>query len=141
MWQTLSGVEEEEPKPQKNKDEALEDEIARITAEVDRSLKIGDAQKQWLEKHLVEKHLSQRQGAPERSPDSARDGQRTESGPNQGPVEVPVTKSERHNNSIREKKSTNSKNGDASTYVGKGFDGITEDEWEDVQDSSGVEST
>ena len=141
LWQTLSGVEEEEPKPQKNKDEALEDEITRITVEVDRSLKIGDAQKQWLEKHLVEKHLSQRQGAHERSPDSEGDGQRTESKLNQGPGVVPVTKSERHNNSIREKKSSNSGNGDASTYVGKGFDDITEDEWEDVQDSSGFEST
>ena len=58
LWHSLVDVRAEEPQQRRTKDEALEDEISKITAEVHRSLKIGNDQKKWLEGHLEEKHLS-----------------------------------------------------------------------------------
>jgi NAD-dependent histone deacetylase SIR2 len=45
----------DEHKPQKTRDEQLQDEIDLITKEVDESLKLGEAQHEWLEKHVGNK--------------------------------------------------------------------------------------
>ena len=61
LWQQLSGKEMgaedvgETPKESKTKDELLEEEIAKLTSDVDHTLKISSGHKKWLEDHLGEK--------------------------------------------------------------------------------------
>lgn len=43
--------------PKKSKDEVLEDEIEKLTAEVDQSLKLSNNHHSWLKEHLTEKHI------------------------------------------------------------------------------------
>lgn len=139
LYQTMSDLEKEEPRAQKTEDEALQDEIAKITAEVDRSLRIGDAQKQWLEKHLEEKHLSNTPGAPELSLNSLRDGQLAEKSPREGGSQATVTKKEGYGDGIQSVKATELGNEDSPIRVKKEQIGAAEDDWEDVRDSSEAE--
>jgi NAD+-dependent protein deacetylase SIR2 len=61
LWRELFGKEEgaedvaEAPKESKTKDELLEEEIAKLTSDVDHTLKISSGHKNWLEDHLGEK--------------------------------------------------------------------------------------
>lgn len=50
-----------QPQPTKTKDEVLEDEINKLTAEVDQSLRLSTDHHHWLEDHLKEKHLQEPQ--------------------------------------------------------------------------------
>jgi NAD-dependent histone deacetylase SIR2 len=50
-----------EPVPASEKQDALEDEIEKLTSEVDHALKLSNGHKSWLEKHLAKKSAS---GAP-----------------------------------------------------------------------------
>ena len=61
LWQKSQFTVSDEPDAERTRDEALEDEIAKITTEVDRALKIGEDQTRWLETHLQEKHMSEGQ--------------------------------------------------------------------------------
>ena len=61
LWQKSQFTVRDKPDAERTRDEALEDEIAKITTEVDRALKIGKDQTSWLETHLQEKHMSERQ--------------------------------------------------------------------------------
>ncbi|KFY87033.1 hypothetical protein V500_07231 [Pseudogymnoascus sp. VKM F-4518 (FW-2643)] len=47
--------------PSSTKNEAVEDEVDKLTSEVDHALKISDGHKSWLEKHLAKKTAA---GAP-----------------------------------------------------------------------------
>ncbi|KFY39193.1 hypothetical protein V495_06088 [Pseudogymnoascus sp. VKM F-4514 (FW-929)] len=50
-----------EPVPASEKQDALEDEIEKLTSEVDHALKLSNGHKSWLEKHLAKKSAA---GAP-----------------------------------------------------------------------------
>ena len=47
--------EQQQPQPKKSKDEVLEDEIEKLTAEVDQSLKLSNDHHSWLKEHLTDK--------------------------------------------------------------------------------------
>lgn len=139
LCQTMSDLEKEEPRARKTEDEALQDEIAKITAEVDRSLKIGDAQKQWLEKHLEEKHLSNAPGTPELSLNFLGGGQLAEKSPREGGSQATVTKREGYGDGMQSVRAAELGNEDSPIRVKKEQTGAAEDDWEDVRDSSEAE--
>ncbi|KAF2478266.1 NAD-dependent deacetylase sirtuin-2, partial [Lindgomyces ingoldianus] len=56
MWRrTAPEKAKEEEKPKKTRDEELEDEVEKLTREVEQSLKLGEAQYKWLENHVDNK--------------------------------------------------------------------------------------
>ena len=60
LWKEVSGKEEGEDSTEtttqsKTKDNLLEEEIAKLTSDVDRTLKLSNGHKKWLEDHLSNK--------------------------------------------------------------------------------------
>jgi NAD-dependent histone deacetylase SIR2 len=60
LWKEVSGKKDSQdavtaPTAHKTKDEVLEDEIEKLTKEVDHTLKLSNGHKQWLENHLGDK--------------------------------------------------------------------------------------
>ncbi|KAI9745303.1 MAG: Sir2 histone deacetylase Hst2 [Claussenomyces sp. TS43310] len=56
LWKEVGGKPDEIKEiSSKSKDEALEDEIEKITSEVDHTLKLSHSHYEWLEKHLQDK--------------------------------------------------------------------------------------
>ncbi|KAJ9664877.1 Sir2 histone deacetylase Hst2 [Coniosporium apollinis] len=49
------GKKDEKQEPEKSKDEAVEDEVDKLTKEVEQTLKLSNSHKSWLEQHLSEK--------------------------------------------------------------------------------------
>ena len=74
LWRKSQFTVNDKPNAERTRDEALEDEIAKITTEVDRALKIGKDQTRWLETHLQEKHLSERQDPSSEVHNTTNDG-------------------------------------------------------------------
>ena len=63
LWATTAPAEDPlaaKEQVKKSRDELLEDEIEKLTKEVDNTLKLGKAQYEWLEKH-VDNKLARRQ--------------------------------------------------------------------------------
>ncbi|KAA6413567.1 MAG: SIR2 family histone deacetylase [Lasallia pustulata] len=59
LWEATNPhkeTQEKQHEPPKTKDEALEAEIATLTSEVDKSLKISSDHTDWLRKHLAGRH-------------------------------------------------------------------------------------
>ncbi|KAF1943894.1 NAD-dependent deacetylase sirtuin-2 [Clathrospora elynae] len=55
LWATTAPAEEPKEEVKKSRDEKLEEEIDKLTREVDVNLKLSHAQHQWLENHLEKK--------------------------------------------------------------------------------------
>lgn len=79
--------EQERPKTKAEKHEELEDEIEKLTSEVDHALKISSGHKEWLEKHLEKKSdggpkamhdVKKAEPAPESVPTSGKPLERDE---------------------------------------------------------------
>lgn len=137
LWQTVSADVVVERKPQRTKDELLEDEIAKITAEVDRSLKISSSQKQWLEKHLGEKHsleaLSNRK--PQHPPNCPQPSEKELDEGNTDP------KSQGYRFDDATVKSQDRVGKEAHTKIDHDHGGTIQDDWEDVQEPTGVNTS
>jgi len=80
LWKEVSGMEAngkgvQPPLDTRSKDEILEDEIEKLTREVDHTLKLSDGHKQYLEEHLEKKIAKESPGKPyELEPHGASDG-------------------------------------------------------------------
>ncbi|KAF2195634.1 NAD-dependent deacetylase sirtuin-2 [Zopfia rhizophila CBS 207.26] len=56
MWAKTAPIKaKKDEKPKKSRDEQLEDEVAKLTREVEESLKLKDQQNKWLENHVDNK--------------------------------------------------------------------------------------
>ncbi|KAH7081488.1 DHS-like NAD/FAD-binding domain-containing protein [Paraphoma chrysanthemicola] len=56
LWaETALPEESAEEKPKKSRDELLEDEVDKLTKDVEQTLKLGQSQHEWLEKHIDRK--------------------------------------------------------------------------------------
>jgi NAD+-dependent protein deacetylase SIR2 len=78
LWKEASkdAVEaEEQTQGRKSKDEILEEEIAKLTSEVDHSLKISNDHKHWLESHLEKKIDAAAYTEPEQKAESYKDSE------------------------------------------------------------------
>jgi NAD-dependent histone deacetylase SIR2 len=50
LWRETAKEEDVVEEPEKSRDEKLQDEVDRLTRDVESTLKLGEAQKEWLEK-------------------------------------------------------------------------------------------
>ncbi len=58
LWEEVNPMKDQQQQqlPKKTKDEALEDEVDKLTEEVDRTLQLSNDHHSWLKEHLSEKH-------------------------------------------------------------------------------------
>ncbi|KAL1620286.1 Sir2 histone deacetylase Hst2 [Neofusicoccum ribis] len=66
--------------PPKSKDEAVEDEVEKLSKQVDQTLKLAEDQHKWLENHVEKKH------GTKLSPDSPQPGKQLSAEPDMGNV-------------------------------------------------------
>lgn len=98
-----------EPATPSAKQEALEDEIEKLTNEVDHALKLSNGHKNWLEKHLAEKSAA---GAPTEVVSPANDEK-----PQKQDIQIPDVKQQAQEPSSEEV-SEAGRTGDATTVIG-----------------------
>ena len=63
LWKKTTPSEEvrkEQEAPRKTRDEKLEDEVEKLTQDIDKSLKVSEEHTTWLKEHLADKHRVQR---------------------------------------------------------------------------------
>jgi len=62
LWQEINPLQvdrQEQAIPEKTRDEKLEDEVDKLTKDIDQSLKVSGDHTKWLKDHLAEKHSFQ----------------------------------------------------------------------------------
>ena len=63
LWaETERPPEPEEEKPKKSRDDLLQDEVDKLTKDVESTLKLGKSQHEWLEKHIDRKIAREEEG-------------------------------------------------------------------------------
>jgi len=84
LWATTAPAEDAAPKEpvKRSRDELLEDEVEKLTREVEENLRLGKEQHEWLEKH-VDNKLARKQDDEE---------EKTESAPGLQPADDPDSK-------------------------------------------------
>jgi NAD-dependent histone deacetylase SIR2 len=72
LWaETALPEEPEEEKPKKSRDELLEEEVDKLTKDVEQTLHVGKSQHEWLEKH-VDRKIAMKQEDDEKDSSEAK---------------------------------------------------------------------